>query len=544
MAVGIYYLSKDGTKRVSAHFTVREFACKDKSDLVKIDSALVEKLEGLWSHFANQAYGKTCSITINSAYRTETYNKTVGGATNSRHLYGEAADIVVSYPRVKGGKYVKVDPKVVYEAASAIGFTGIGLYNTFTHVDVRPGSARWNYSNQSVSTVTRESASGLSDDGTIDNFNIHDSKYTKAASLLSPSLYERKYGISVYDANQPLIKFSTAQGVGESNALSALRSYAQYIFFMLNSAMDVANLAMPAAPWLRPGFNVWIDPVGIDKVYYINKIQHTGTASTNSVMTSLTLSFGRDRIKYQTGRVNFGARETVSENTDNVFINKFYQNSATFGKVIPSSSEFDRIRSKIQKFYQNDSGSVIHALKNDHFAEFYGTSNTDKSITVANAGGAVSSSGYIINDGIYKLNSSGESVKGIAWVLNQQGLNTGNAATTGIYNSSVVAAVRTFQSNYRLKVDGITGPATIAKMRSLYPQLTATSTASSTPSSTSRPMHGEFETIADIQNALNSMYAGAPSIVKNRGAKLASVISEADEYIRRHYESETMYTTY
>lgn len=382
MAAKEYSLRSNGSQKVSTHFFVREFRCNDGSDKILIDPALPKGLEEIWSYFAQKSTNNSCTIKINSAYRTESWNKQQGGATNSRHLYGEAADIVVKIQKAIGGGLEQVPPKEVYDAAIDIGFNGAIVYSTFTHVDVRS----WTYHNPGSGSSNTESAGSsttgqaLSDDTSMDNFNVYDEKYTTARGLLSPSEYERRYGISVYDANQPLIKFSTAQGVGESNALLALRKYAKYIFYMLNSAMDVASMTLPGAPWLRPGFNIWIDPVGIDKIYYVNKIQHIGSASTNSVMTTLTMSFGRDRVKFLDGRVNFGAKASGANSTDNVFVNRFKQNASNFGKIVNSPSDFKRIRNKVDKFYQADGGEIIQALNNEHFSEFYGKANIDDSI--------------------------------------------------------------------------------------------------------------------------------------------------------------------
>ena len=75
-------------------------------------------------------------VNINSAYRTVTYNKKVDGATQSQHLYGMAADISIS----------GVSPKTVAEYAETLlpKTGGIGIYQTFTHIDVRATKSRWN----------------------------------------------------------------------------------------------------------------------------------------------------------------------------------------------------------------------------------------------------------------------------------------------------------------------------------------------------------------------------------------------------------------
>ena len=89
MSVGTYSLAREGDKLLSPHFRVREFACRDGADLVKIDTDLVELLERIRT--------ATCgAVTVNSGYRTASYNQKVAGARASQHLLGRAADIQVS----------------------------------------------------------------------------------------------------------------------------------------------------------------------------------------------------------------------------------------------------------------------------------------------------------------------------------------------------------------------------------------------------------------------------------------------------------------
>ena len=128
MSIKAYSKAKDGNKKVSANFKVKEFACSDGSDPIFIDTDLVNILQKIRTHF-----GK--AVTITSAYRTPSKNKAVGGTTYSQHLYGKAADI-----KVKG-----VTPKEVATYAEKLlgNSGGIGVYSTFTHIDVRSTKARW-----------------------------------------------------------------------------------------------------------------------------------------------------------------------------------------------------------------------------------------------------------------------------------------------------------------------------------------------------------------------------------------------------------------
>ena len=128
MTIKVYSNAKDGDKKVSANFKVREFACSDKSDPVFIDTELVNVLQKIRTRFG-------VPVTITSAYRTPTHNKSVGGTTYSQHLYGMAADI-----KVKG-----VTPEKVAACAEKLLSSkgGIGIYDTFTHIDVRSAKSRW-----------------------------------------------------------------------------------------------------------------------------------------------------------------------------------------------------------------------------------------------------------------------------------------------------------------------------------------------------------------------------------------------------------------
>ena len=127
--VKVYSKAKDGSKALSANFKVREFACSDGTDTIFIAPALVTVLQQIRDHFK-------APVTINSGYRTEAKNKAVGGAAYSQHKYGTAVDITV-----KG-----VAPKDVaaYAETILVGMGGIGIYDTFTHIDVRKTKSRWN----------------------------------------------------------------------------------------------------------------------------------------------------------------------------------------------------------------------------------------------------------------------------------------------------------------------------------------------------------------------------------------------------------------
>lgn len=124
-----YSKEKDGELKLSENFKVKEFASTDGADPIFVAPDLVGVLQHIRSHFNKP-------ITINSGYRTNARNKAVKGAKYSQHLYGTAADIVVN----------GVSPLQVAEYAETLlpNTGGIGVYSTFTHIDVRREKSRWN----------------------------------------------------------------------------------------------------------------------------------------------------------------------------------------------------------------------------------------------------------------------------------------------------------------------------------------------------------------------------------------------------------------
>ena len=125
--INAYSKEKDGKKKLSAHFAVWEFACKDGSDAVLVAPRLVMVLESIRSHLG---------ITdIHSAYRTPQYNIEVGGSPHSQHCYGTAADI-----SVRGVSHKKV---AEYARQLMPDWGGVGIYSWGVHVDVREVKADW-----------------------------------------------------------------------------------------------------------------------------------------------------------------------------------------------------------------------------------------------------------------------------------------------------------------------------------------------------------------------------------------------------------------
>ena len=111
----------------TAHFKNEEFACKHCGG-IKPDQHLLAVLELVRLRFDSP-------VMITSGYRCPVHNKNVGGAAQSKHLEGIAADIKVK----------NVSPDTVYEylCETFPNTYGIGLYKSWVHIDTRKKMARW-----------------------------------------------------------------------------------------------------------------------------------------------------------------------------------------------------------------------------------------------------------------------------------------------------------------------------------------------------------------------------------------------------------------
>ena len=114
---------KQEHKQLTLHFNSDELECHcNTKHTNSIHQGLLEKLEALRKLVGG-------AIKVNCAYRCETHNQNIGGVKDSQHLRGFAADIVVP----------GLDTLNLYGLACKAGFNGVGLYDNFVHVDVRPG---------------------------------------------------------------------------------------------------------------------------------------------------------------------------------------------------------------------------------------------------------------------------------------------------------------------------------------------------------------------------------------------------------------------
>ena len=123
-----FNVKTDGKFKVAQNFEVKEFACKDGSEIVLIDEELAQILQIVRNYF------KKATI-INSGFRTISHNEKVKGEKGSYHTLGMAADFYV--------RGVAVSEVVNFLTKICGNSYGIGTYKDYIHIDTRRECARW-----------------------------------------------------------------------------------------------------------------------------------------------------------------------------------------------------------------------------------------------------------------------------------------------------------------------------------------------------------------------------------------------------------------
>ena len=122
--------------KLSTNFSLHEFESADgkapNGDVLKNLTELAKNLEVLRKHIGQP-------IRVTSGFRSKEHNKKIGGALNSFHVLGMAADIQVA--KVKPEDVAKAIELLIKEGKMKEG--GLGIYRTWVHYDFRGTKARW-----------------------------------------------------------------------------------------------------------------------------------------------------------------------------------------------------------------------------------------------------------------------------------------------------------------------------------------------------------------------------------------------------------------
>mgnify|MGYP003629957127 FL=1 len=121
--------------QLTSNFSLEEFECKCGCEMPEfVKKNIIELAENL--QVLRDDVGR---LDLTNAYRCKFHNADVGGSVNSQHLKGKAADIK---SKILSPNEIAVRTNDLMKNES-FKLGGIGIYNTFTHVDIRGTRARW-----------------------------------------------------------------------------------------------------------------------------------------------------------------------------------------------------------------------------------------------------------------------------------------------------------------------------------------------------------------------------------------------------------------
>jgi hypothetical protein len=162
-----YRVSEDMLNvKLSPHFTLRQFLCKQVSGFPKfvvLSESLLVLLEDVLAESQSQGYDIE-TFGIISGYRTPFYNASIGNVANSRHVYGDALDFFIDQNNDglmddlnRDGERNRIDVDMLFKLVEDVKAKtdnvllvgGVGRYyrashhGGFVHIDTRGHRARW-----------------------------------------------------------------------------------------------------------------------------------------------------------------------------------------------------------------------------------------------------------------------------------------------------------------------------------------------------------------------------------------------------------------
>lgn len=122
--------------QLTKDFHVAEFDCRNGTP---VPAAIIPHLKDLCERHLQPLRDSGGSVHINSGYRTQAYNASIGGASQSYHIY----DLRMRAPAADHIQAGRSAPAVQQWHESHEPFDGMGFYAGFTHGDDRGYRSRW-----------------------------------------------------------------------------------------------------------------------------------------------------------------------------------------------------------------------------------------------------------------------------------------------------------------------------------------------------------------------------------------------------------------
>lgn len=157
---------------------------------------------------------------------------------------------------------------------------------------------------------------------------------------------ERLYKVNLKVTEELLIRYdmTNASGTGSMNADDLIERYAKYMMQLFRAESHGVTVTLSTClPFLRPGFNAWMEPTRRNAVFYITHVAHQGSYGNGS-FTTVTGAFVRDPKTYDSIEAN-------------IFLGTSNSKASDYGEVI-AKTDMDSITAELKTLH-DDSNEVI-----------------------------------------------------------------------------------------------------------------------------------------------------------------------------------------
>lgn len=170
---------------------------------------------------------------------------------------------------------------------------------------------------------------------------------------------EKLFKINLQIIEQLLIRYDiqNTSGSGTMNADELIQRYAKYMMQLLRAESHGITIQLSTSlPFLRPGFNCWLEPTRRDLVFYITGVQHQGSYQQGTT-TSVNGEFIRDPASY----------DSIESN---IFVSQMKTSVSDFGEVI-KKSDMDSIRKQLDNLHNTADETIGDARKVPYLSQMY-----------------------------------------------------------------------------------------------------------------------------------------------------------------------------
>jgi len=132
LARGVRRVARKDVDRASENFSMREFDCRNGA---RVPKAAEPAVRSNCRRFLEPMRRKFGACRVNSGYRTRAYNRSIGGASRSEHIFDDSPSTVAT-----DLSFARGNPREWAAEARRLGAGGVGTYmrSGFVHCDNGP----------------------------------------------------------------------------------------------------------------------------------------------------------------------------------------------------------------------------------------------------------------------------------------------------------------------------------------------------------------------------------------------------------------------